>query len=49
MQTLPLLGFAADRLPPRRAVALVWAGAGASLLVVAATFAQALAGRPFLG
>lgn len=49
MQALPLLGFAADRLAPRRAAPLVWAGAGISVLVVAATFAQAMAGRPFLG
>ena len=41
MQALPLLGLAADRLAPRRAVPLVWAGVGVSLLVVAATFAQA--------
>ncbi len=49
MQALPLLGLAADRLAPRRAVPLVRAGAVLGVLVVAATFAQALAGRPFIG
>ena len=48
MQALPLVGLAADRVAPRRAVALVWTGAGLSVLVVTMTFLQALAGRPFL-
>ena len=48
MQALPLLGLVADRLAPARATALVWIGAGVSVLVVAATFLQAMAGRPFL-
>jgi len=48
MQALPLVGFVADRLAPARATALVWIGAGVSVLVVATTFLQALAGRPLL-
>lgn len=48
MQALPLLGLAADRIAPARARAAVLAGAGLSLLVVAATFAQANLGLPFL-
>ncbi|MGL4242404.1 MAG: hypothetical protein ACRCTI_14950, partial [Beijerinckiaceae bacterium] len=47
-QALPVLGFIVDRLrlPARR-----WwiaTGAAVGVLVVALTFAQALAGRPFL-
>lgn len=48
MQALPLLGLAADRIAPRRARAAVLAGAGLSVLVVAAAFAQASLGSPFL-
>jgi hypothetical protein len=46
MHALPLLGLAVAGLPRGRT--LVLAGAGAWCLLVAATFAQALAGRPFL-
>lgn len=49
MQALPLLGLAADRVAPRRAAPVVWAGAGISVLVVVATFLQAQAGLPFFG
>lgn len=48
MQALPVLGLVADRIAPRRATALVWTGAAVAAVVVAATFAQAMAGRPFL-
>lgn len=48
MQALPLAGWAADRWAGRRAPALVWAAAGLGLALVAGTFLQALAGRPFL-
>jgi hypothetical protein len=47
-QALPLLGLAADRLrlpAPRRWIAM---GAAVGGLVVALTFAQAIAGRPFI-
>jgi hypothetical protein len=48
MQGLPLLGLVADRLAPGRTVLIVVAGAAAGTAIVAATFAQALAGLPFL-
>lgn len=49
MQALPLLGLAADRrLPAQAARGIVWAGAGFGLVLVAATFWQAIAGRPVL-
>ena len=48
MQALPLAGLLADRLWPARARGLVIAMTGGSLLLIAATLAQALAGRPFL-
>ncbi|WP_374370516.1 hypothetical protein [Dongia sp.] len=49
MQALPLLGLAADlRLSARRAQLVVWIGAGLGLLLVAATFWQAVLGLPFL-
>lgn len=49
MQALPLAGFAADRLAPGHAVAAVRFGVALALVTVAATFAQAMAGRPFIG
>ncbi|MEQ8602825.1 MAG: hypothetical protein RIB45_05865 [Marivibrio sp.] len=50
MQVLPLVGWAADRLAPRRARPHIIALAAATgLALVAGTFAQALAGAPFLG
>lgn len=48
MQALPLLGLIADRFWPRRAQPLVWGGALLGLALVAGTFLQAMAGRPFL-
>jgi hypothetical protein len=48
MQALPLLGLTLDRLRPDLARIGIGAGAIASLLVVAATFAQALSGKPFI-
>jgi hypothetical protein len=48
MQALPLLGLAALVLPGALAVRTVWAGAGLYIVLVAGTFAQALAGQPFL-
>lgn len=48
MQALPILGLAADRTAPRSAGRVVWAGAGLGVIVVAATFAQAMAGAPFV-
>ena len=47
MQALPLLGLAADRLAPRRAIPAVWIGAGLGVAIVVATFVQARAGLPF--
>jgi hypothetical protein len=49
MQALPLLGWLADRTTARRIAPLITAGAIVGTGIVAATFAQALAGRPFLG
>ncbi len=48
MQALPLLGLAGDRLAPRAAKSLVYVGAVVGLAIVAATFTQALLGRPLL-
>ena len=48
MQALPLAGWFADRAGSRRPRLWVYAAAGIGLLVVAATFWQAIAGRPFL-
>ena len=48
MQALPILGLLADRFTPTSAKTIVWAGLGVGLLVVVATFAQAMSGTPFL-
>lgn len=48
MQALPLAGWFADRAGSRRPRLWVYAAASIGLLVVAATFWQAIAGRPFL-
>lgn len=48
MQALPLLGLAADRIAPRAAKTLVYAGTAVGFAIVAATFAQALMGQPLL-
>lgn len=48
MQALPLLGFTLDRLQPESARTGIWIAAVAGIIVVAATFAQAASGRPFL-
>jgi hypothetical protein len=48
MQELPLLGLVADRLAPGGAVLIVGLGAVAGAAIVAATFAQALAGLPLI-
>jgi hypothetical protein len=48
MQALPLLGLALDRFWPGIARAGIWIGAVLSVVVVAATFVQAVSGRPFL-
>jgi hypothetical protein len=49
MHAVPLAGFLAGRwLAPRAALAMTWAAALAWTLLCVATFAQALAGRPFL-
>lgn len=48
MQALPLLGLALDRFRPEISRTGVWAGAALSIAIVAATFVQALSGRPFL-
>lgn len=48
MQVLPLLGLGALALPARAAGPAVWAAAGLYVALVLATFAQALAGQPFL-
>jgi hypothetical protein len=47
MHALPLVGLAALALPGRAAGA-VWAGAVLYIALTLGTFAQALAGRPFL-
>ena len=46
MQALPLLGLALDRFRPQSARAGAWIGAVLSAAIVAATFVQALSGRP---
>jgi len=48
MQALPLLGLTLDRLRPEIARTGIWVGALLSTAIVAATFVQALSGRPFL-
>ena len=48
MQGLPVIGWLVDRLAPAYARATVYIAAAAWLSLVAATFAQALAGRPLL-
>lgn len=48
MQALPLLGLLLDRIRPDAARRGVWVGAALSTAIVAATFMQAAAGRPFL-
>ena len=48
MQGLPLLGLLLDRVAPASARKGIWVGAAAGVLFVAATFAQAAMGRPFL-
>jgi hypothetical protein len=48
LQALPVLGWLADRARPRWASLTVFGGAAAGVAVVWLTFAQALAGRPFL-
>jgi hypothetical protein len=49
MHAVPLAGFVLGRrLAPRVAVAATWGSAAAWAALTAATFAQALAGRPFL-
>lgn len=49
MQAIPLLGFAATRLHLRKPALWVWAAALAYLALIALSFVQALAGRPFFG
>jgi hypothetical protein len=48
MQALPLLGLAADRWGMGRENAIVFAGVGVWLAIVAGTFVQALNGLPFI-
>jgi hypothetical protein len=49
LHALPLAGLAlAAALPPRAALTGVWLAAAAYVALVAGTFAQAMAGRPFL-
>lgn len=48
LQFLPVLGWLADRILPRLAPLTAWAGTAAGLIVVWATFTQALVARPFL-
>ncbi len=48
MQALPILGLTLDRFLPRLARSGILVGAILSLAVVAATFLQAVQGRPFL-
>jgi len=48
MQALPLLGLMLDRLAPGFVRSGLWAGAILSVLVVVATFVQAVSGMPFL-
>lgn len=49
MQALPVTGWLAQRWAPRHSLVWVYAAALLGLVIVAATMAQALAGRPFLG
>jgi hypothetical protein len=48
MQAMPLFGLLLDRMPGRLLRPGLWIGSLAALAVVAATFAQAVSGRPFL-
>lgn len=48
MQGLPLVGLLLDRMAPASARSGIWIGAIAGVAVVAATFAQAAMGRPFI-
>ena len=48
MQALPLLGLLLDRVRPDRARMGVWIGAILGIALVAATFVQAVSGRPFI-
>jgi len=48
MQALPLLGLVLDRVRPDIARTGIWIGALLSAAIVAATFVQAVSGRPFL-
>jgi hypothetical protein len=48
MQALPVLGMAADRWAKGREKAVVLAGVGVWLALVAGTFVQALSGEPFI-
>lgn len=49
MQTLPVLGWLADRYRPHQASWIVGAGAALQLALVGGTFVQAVLGQPFLG
>ena len=48
MQALPILGLLADRFTPASAKTIVWGGLALGIIVVVATFAQAMSGMPFL-
>jgi hypothetical protein len=48
MQVLPVLGLMADHWAKGRSLAIVYAGVGVWLVIVAGTFAQALNGNPFI-
>ena len=48
MQALPILGLALDRYRPDSARTGLWIGTLLSIALVAATFVQAIAGKPFL-
>ncbi len=48
MQALPLAGLLADSLQPARAGSLVWLATSLWVLLVGATFVQALNGLPLL-
>jgi hypothetical protein len=49
MQAVPVAGLLADRWRPSAARTIVVLTAAAGVVVVVATFLQAMAGRPFLG
>ena len=49
IQTLPIVGWLSDRMTPSFARGPVWLAAIVGLIIVGATFGQALDGTPLIG